>query len=315
MIGGVGASLQSRMALEPVEDLAASNTTVYAKPVISGSGGFKITQQAAGRVDFDLNDGYSMWIDESKSAVTITNAAGRETVHVWGVAQLALDGTVLGGFAGTTSLLLGNGTKITMETLRETQAANIYYLDRLTVTQGERAVIVSGVSQMTGGDLTVMQSQTGWAVDDGARDGLVFEQVAPDAKPIAPPPLGLAPTPGPASPETNTLIGWADEYGVTVTPEMLAVTLPGGAFGPGSELMSVDEFRALITRFLSWGAISSLMSLSSQSVGSDMRRQDPSDVARAADVRRAWARYADETAAATRAEIRGGERRMLEFSS
>ena len=74
---------------------------------------------------------------------------------------------------------------------------------------------------------------------------------------------------------------------------------------------AVEEFRAVMTRFLSWGAISSLMSLSSQSLISDMRRQDPSEVARAADVRRAWARYADEAAAATRGAIRNAEMRSM----
>jgi Domain of Unknown Function (DUF1521) len=300
MISGVGASQSMRLTRESVEDLAINSSETYAKPLVSGSGGFKITDQAAGRVAFDLNDGYSMWIDESKSAFTVANG-GKETVHVWGAAQLALDGTTLGGFAGTTSLVLDNGTKITMETLPETKTSAQFYLDRLTITQGECAVVVSGVSQMTGGDLTVTQSHTGEAIDDRTRDGLVFEQVAP------------APT-EPAGPETNTLIGWADEYGVAVKPEMLAATLPGGTFGPGSERMSFQEFQALIIRFLSWGQISSLMSFTSRSLSSDANRQDPADVARAADIRRAWARHADETAAATRSAIRSSEVRTLELS-
>jgi Domain of Unknown Function (DUF1521) len=304
MISGVGASQNMRYALEPVEDFAINSSATYAKPLVSGSGGFKITDQAAGRVAFDLNDGYSMWIDESKSAFTVANG-GKETVHVWGAAQVALDGTTLGGFAGTTSLVLGNGTKISMETLPDTKTSTQFYLDRLTVTQGECAVVVSGVSQMIGGDLTITQSHTGEAIDDRTRDGLVFEQVAP-----SPPP----PPTEPAQPETNTLIGWADEYGVAVTPEMLAATLPGGAFGPGSQRMSFQEFQTLIMRFLSWGQISSLMSFTSRSLSSDLSRHEPADVARAADLRRAWARHADEAAAATRSAIRSAEVRTLELS-
>lgn len=304
MISGVGVALQTRMALEPVEDLAVSNSAIYSKPFVSGNGGFKITEQAAGRIAFDLNDGYSMWIDERESAFTVINA-GTESVHVWGSAQLALDGTTLGAFAGTTSLLLGNGTKITMETLAKATSADIFYLDHLTVTQGELAMTVSGISEEIGGDLVVVQSHQGDEIDDQTRDGLVFQQVVPTVEPVAAPPADSS------TPETNTLIGWADEYGLAVTPEMLAATLPGGDFGPGSAMMSVEEFRAVMTRFLSWGAISSLMSLSSQSLNSDMRRQDPSDVSRAADVRRAWARYADEAAAATRGAIRNAETRSM----
>jgi hypothetical protein len=403
MIPGVGASLPTRMAREPVEDLALNGSTIYAKPTVSGIGGFKIMSQAAGRVAFDLNDGYSLSIDESKSAFTVANAAGKETVQVWGAAKLALDGTTLGGFAGTTSLVLGNGTKITMETLPETKSADVFHLDRLTVTQGEKAVIVSGVSQVAIGDLIITQSNSGDVVDDQTRDGLVFQQVTsdvqkavqprtptptptppqqvqvlPPAPPppssplpvppqpvmqpplqspqsvvqLSPPPVASPPSPPPTapsllaalppleppqpvvppsspplpttttvsqptgtpSPETNTLTGWADEYGVAVTPEMLALTLPGGTFGPGSEMMSVEEFRTLMVRFLSWAQISSFMSWSTQSLNSDLRRQDPSDIARAADIRRAWARHADERAAATRSSIRNEEMRAMQFS-
>jgi hypothetical protein len=407
MISGVGASLPTRMAREPVEDLALNGSTIYAKPTVSGVGGFKIMSQAAGRVAFDLNDGYSLSIDESKSAFTVANAAGKETVQVWGAAKLALDGTTLGGFAGTTSLMLGNGTKITMETLPETKSADVFHLDRLTVTQGEKAVIVSGVSQVTSGDLIITQSNSGDTVDDQTRDGLVFQQVAPvvqkvvpppapapqqaqvlppapppsvalptpssvpppssplpmppqpvaespsaalqpvvqlssppstapplsvafpppePPQPVAPPPSAPPPTTtttttttisqptGTPPPETNTLAGWADEYGVAVTPEMLALTLPGGTFGPGSEMMSVEEFRTLMMRFLSWAQVSSFMSWSTQSLNSDLRRQDPSDIARAADIRRAWARHADERAAATRSSLRSEEMRAMQFS-
>jgi Domain of Unknown Function (DUF1521) len=363
MINGVGALPNMRMALDPVEDLAI-NSTAYAKPLVSGeSGGFKITSQAEGRVVFDLDDGYSLAVDESRSAVTVANA-GKETVQIWGEAQMALDGKTLGHFAGTTSLVLGNGTKITMETLSEAKSADIYYLDRLTVTQGERAVVVSGVSQVMGGDLTVKQSQLGHFVDSNTRDGLVFKQVAKAALSTSTPqppviiaistsspepmvvtspqspvevvapalavsssstPISVAepalpsvivqPTsPEPPSPVVNTLTGWADEYGIAVTPEMLRATLPGGAFGPNSDLLSLGEFRALIMRFLSWGQISSLFSWSTQAVQSDARRQDPSDVARSSEIRRAWARHADELAAATRSAIRNSERRGLELN-
>lgn len=305
MIGCVGASPSMRLTLDPVEDVVINSSATYAEPLISGSGGFRITDQGAGRVAFDLNDGYSMWIDESKSAFTVANG-GKETVHVWGAARLALDGATLGAFAGTTSLVLGNGTKITMGTL---PASDMFYLDRLTVTQGELAMIVSGVSQMTGGDLTVTQSQSGVAIDERARDGLVFKQVAPT--PLAAPPA--EPT-DPVSQETNTLTGWANEYSVTVTPEMLEATLRGGAFGPDSERMSFEEFRALIMRLFSWLQISSAMSFTSRSLNSDFNRQDFADVARAADIRRAWARHADETAAITRSSIRSGEIRALELS-
>jgi Domain of Unknown Function (DUF1521) len=340
MISGVGTSPTMRLAREPVEDFTVDGGVTYSKPLVSGSGGFKVLNQSAGRIAFDLNDGYSMWIDERRSAFTVADAAGKESVQVDGTAQLALNGNALGGFAGTTSLVLLNGTKITMETLAEAKSADVFHLDRLTVTRGDSAVVVSGVSQMTGGDLKVTQSRTGDSIDGDTRDGLVLIQTAPAAEvpvpvpvpvpvlvPITPPltvepallpPVTAEPVPPqpltPAPLPTNTLIGWATEAGIPVTPEMLRATLAGGEFGPGSNLLSLEEFQALIMRFLSWGAISSLMSWSSQTLNSELRRQEPSDVARAADVRRAWARHADETAAATRGSIRSAEKRVLEMS-
>lgn len=310
MIGAMGAALQSGPMLEPpAPSLSVTDAVVYADPLVTGRGGFTIIEQAAGRIGFDLNDGYSMWVDERQSAIDVRNGAEKEAVRVWGAAQLALDGTAIGGFAGTTTLVLTNGTKITIQTMPETWASDIFRLDRLTVTQGERAMILSGVSQERAGDLTVVQSQDGYAIDEQTRDGLVFEQVAPDAEATAAVPASAATL---APQDSNTLAGWADEYGVAVTPEMLMTTLPGGDFGPGSDLLSRAEFYSMIMRFLNWGTVSALTSLASNSISSDMRRQDPSDVARNADIRRSWARYADEMAAASRENIRNSELRALE---
>jgi Domain of Unknown Function (DUF1521) len=209
--------------------------------------------------------------------VIVANAATNENVRIWGAAQIELDGAQAAQFWGTTSVVLGNGAKITLETARDAKVADIFRLDKLTVTKDERAVVITGVSQDAGGDLTVVQSNDGGNIDEDTRDGFVIER--------------------------NTLTGWADEYGVAVTQDLLDATAVGGRFGPGSDVMSLEEFRTLISRFLAWGQISAMMSLTSRNYCSDMMRQEPSDVARAADIRRAWARHADEAAAIERGQI------------
>ncbi len=296
MINGVGASPRmfvdrempepdARLTDARLTDVRLTDVATYASPRITGTGGFRITSQSAGRVAFDLNDGYSMDIDETSSAIFVANVARKESVQVWGHAQLALDGTSIGAFAGTTSVVLGNGTKITMETAPEQKSADVFRLDRLTVTRGNDAVVVAGVSQDVGGDLTVTQSRTGHTVDADTRDGLVLER--------------------------NSFAQWADEYGIVVTPEMLAATQPGGAFGPGSTEMSREEFRSLIARFMSWGLVSSFLSLSLRSLASDLVRQDPNDVARTSEIHRAWLRQAHEAAAVTRSALRHADMRTV----
>jgi Domain of Unknown Function (DUF1521) len=276
----------------PVMSAAALPDTVdvvlYDKPNVSGVGGFTITGQSIGGITFDLTDGYWMSIDERESAIYVASDSTKESIRIWGAAEIQLDGAKAARFWGTTSVILGNGAKITLETIPDTKAADIFRLDRLTVTLEERAMVITGVSSDVGGDLAVKQSNDGHNTDEDTRDGLVLER--------------------------DTLTGWADEYGVAVTQELLDATAVGGAFGPGSDLMSLDEFRTLISRFMAWGMISSMISLSSRTLSSDMLRQDPSDVARAADIRRSWARHADEAAAFERGQVRAADQRTLELS-
>jgi Domain of Unknown Function (DUF1521) len=254
------------------------DVTLYDKPAIRGTGGFKIVDQSIGGLALDLTDGYSMSINEKQSSVYVANAATKESVRIWGAAEIQLDGAESARFWGTTSVVLGNGAKITLETLPDAHATDVFRLDKLTVTKDERAVVITGVSQEVGGDLVVSQSLDGHNIDEDTRDGLVLER--------------------------DTVTGWADEYGVAITEELLDSTAVGAGFGPSSDLMSLGEFRTLISRFLAWGQISTMMSLASRNFTSDLTRQEPSDVARAADIRRAWARHADDNAALERSHMR-----------
>jgi Domain of Unknown Function (DUF1521) len=288
----IGEAVLTHPIAAPVISTAVLPDTVdvvlYDKPKISGVGGFVITNQSIGGISFDLTDGYWMSVDERESAVYVANNNTKESVRIWGAAEIQLDGAKAARFWGTTSVILGNGAKITLETIPDAKAADIFRLDRMTVTLAERAMVITGVSSDTGGDLAVVQSNSGRHIDFDTRDGLVLKR--------------------------NALTGWADEYGVTVSQELLDATAVGRAFGPGSDLMSLGEFRTLISRFMTWGMISSMMSLSSRALTGDMLRQEPTDVARVADLRRSWARHADEAALIDRGQVHAAERRTLELS-
>jgi Domain of Unknown Function (DUF1521) len=278
LVHPIPASVAATAVVPPKVDVV-----LYDQPRISGVGGFKTTGQSIGGLSFDLTDGYSMSVNERNSEVFVAHTGTKESVRIWGAAAIQLDGAEEARFWGTTSVVLGNGAKITLETAQDAKAADIFRLDKMTVTKDERAMVITGVSSEIAGDLAVVQSNDGHAIDEDTRDGLVIER--------------------------NTLTGWADEYGITVTQAILDATAVGGGFGPGSDRMSLDEFRTLISRFLAWGQISSMMSLTSRSLTSDMLRQDPNDVARAADIRRAWARHADEAAAMERGQVRNAAMR------
>ena len=267
---------------------ATVDVILYDKPAISGFGGFTITAQSIGGLSVDLTDGYWMTVDERESAVFVAHSGTKENIRIWGAAEIQLDGAKAARFWGTTSVILGNGAKITLQTVPDANANDIFRLDKLTVTKDERAMVITGVSSDIGGDLAVVQSNDGYNIDEDTRDGLVIER--------------------------DTLTGWADEYGVAVTQEILNATAVGGAFGPGSDLMSLAEFRTLISRFMTWGMISTMMSLSSRTIQSDMMRQDPGDAARAADLRRSWARHADEAAAFERGQLSAADQRTVALS-
>ncbi len=276
---------------------------LYDRPSVSGIGGFKIIGASMGSIRFDLTKGYSMLVDERESEVVVMHEDTSERIRVWGAAQIELGQAVSARFWGTTTVVLGNGAKITLETKPDVAAATIpdvaaaatipdvaaatksdvaaaetFRLDRLTVTLDERAMVISGASQDKLGDMKIVQSNAGDDVDESTRDGLV---VARD----------------PAS-------EWADDYGAAVTQATFDATAIGAAFGPGSTMLSLGEFQSLLSRFLSWGQASAMFATMSYNRSNDITRQDPNDIARTAAIHRAWIRHADEAAAVMRDQIR-----------
>ncbi len=157
-----------------------------AVPTVTGSGGFALNKLSVGRARLDLDDGYWLSLNEYQSEVFIENSTTQMETRIWGAGQVAVNGTDAGQFWGTTSFELANGAKITIETA-ENLALNSYFLDKLTVTKEDRAVIITGVSSETLGDLTLQQSNDGYRVDDAVRDGYVLvEDVS-----TAPPPVAI----------------------------------------------------------------------------------------------------------------------------
>jgi hypothetical protein len=267
LLDPIAAPADSAAILPATADIALYVAPAEGLPAMSGEPAFEVTVIAVGSVVFDLSDGYSLSIDEAQSAVFVANALTGESILVWGAAQIALDGADAARFWGTTSVVLGNGTKITMETAVDAMIADLFRLDRLTVTQADRAMVITGISEETLGDLAVAQSMDGATIDAATRDGLTLV--------------------------TDLTGSWSDEFGNGVTQAILDQTAPGELYGPGETTMSLREFAGAMWNFVTYDQIDSLMLTIGRNMISDDsdRKSSPS-----ADVYRALALYAGESA-------------------
>lgn len=176
-------------------DVSIAPVSPAGTPTVSGSGGFSIGKLSSGRASIDLHDGYWLWLNEYQSEVMIENRTAAVETTIWGAGQVAVNGQEAGQFYGTTSFELANGAKITIETGHDL-ADQCYYLDKLTVTKEERAVIITGIDDDVTGDLNLSQSNDGYRIDDNTRDGFVLEEqvhTAPAPAPIAPTPVASGP--------------------------------------------------------------------------------------------------------------------------
>ena len=264
LLDPLAAPADAQAALPASVDVALFVAPAEGLPAISGPPVFEVQAVAIGSVVFDLSDGYSLSIDEIRSAVFVMNALTGESMLVWGAGEIALDGAEAGRFWGTTTVELGNGTKITMETAVDAAIADLFRLDKLTVTQDDRAMVITGIAETTLGDLAVVRSLDGEAIDAATRDGLTLV--------------------------TDLTGTWSDEFGNAVDQAILDQTAPGALYGPGAETLSLGEVSKAMWSFVTTNQIDSLMlTIDRNRPSEDDRRPE------ATEVYRALALYAGDT--------------------
>lgn len=191
--------------------------------------------QGQDRAAIDLGDGYTLDINENSSEVVITNANTGETTRIWGDPHVDVDGQHVYDFWGTTTFTLENGTKITIDTEAAANNPNVYYAETLTITKGDQAIVVDGVSELTKGDLSVTMSNDGRALDYMTRDGFVLN-------------------------ENATGSGWRSELtGEVATQADLNLTRPGEIYGPRSTMPSFGELSQVFSTFLFFGVVDSMI--------------------------------------------------------
>lgn len=128
------------------------------------------TQMQGGKAVFE-NDNYRISAGDDNE-VLIQNKNTGETYRAWGDPHMDIDGKHMFDFWGTTTFLLDDGTKLTIETTPWGNNPNATLSSKVTITNGDYGVQITGVDTNSLGDLAIDEGK-GWgglvdlAVDDG----------------------------------------------------------------------------------------------------------------------------------------------------
>lgn len=128
------------------------------------------TQMVGGKVQFE-NDNYRITAGDDNS-VDIFNKKTGETYNVWGDPHVNVDGKHSFDFWGTTTFKLDDGTKVTIDTTPWQHDASQTLSSKVTITNGDYGVQITGVDTNTQGDLAFEEAAglgrlADWAVADG----------------------------------------------------------------------------------------------------------------------------------------------------
>lgn len=128
------------------------------------------TQMVGGKVQFE-NDNYRITAGDDNS-VNIFNKNTGETYHVWGDPHVKIDGKHSFDFWGTTTFQLDDGTKVTINTTPWNNDPSQTLSSKVTITNGDYGVQITGVDTNTKGDLAFEEAAglgqlADWAVADG----------------------------------------------------------------------------------------------------------------------------------------------------
>jgi hypothetical protein len=133
------------------------------------------TRMEAGRAVFE-NDNYRITAGDNNE-VNIHNKETGENYQVWGDPHVNVDGQHAFDFWGTTSFKLDDGTKLTIETTPSANDPSTTLASKVTITNGDYGVQISGVDTNKSGDLKIDEAK-GWGqlLDGAVSDGNVLHE-------------------------------------------------------------------------------------------------------------------------------------------
>lgn len=114
----------------------------------------------------DLGD-YKLDLNKKDSSLTMTNKQNGDTTKIWGDPHIDTNGTS-GMFNGPLTFDLPDHTKVTVGTQAQ---GNVSYADTVTVTRGNDAYSVKGLSEKDSSPLTVERGRNGRQLDAQTPDG------------------------------------------------------------------------------------------------------------------------------------------------
>ncbi|HUG22620.1 DUF1521 domain-containing protein [Piscinibacter sp.] len=128
------------------------------------------TSMVGGKVCFE-NDNYRITMGDDNT-VTINNKNTGETYQAWGDPHMKIDGKQAFDFWGTTTFNLDDGTKVTIETTPWANNPDMTLSSKVTITNGDYGVQVTGVDTNQVGDLKFHETQSyGRLLDAVVADG------------------------------------------------------------------------------------------------------------------------------------------------
>jgi len=133
------------------------------------------TSMQGGKAVFE-NDNYRITADDNNT-VNIFNKKTGETYEAWGDPHMNIDGKHEFDFWGTTTLQLEDGTKVTINTTPFKDNPNMTLSSKVTITNGDYGVQISGVDSNTTGDLKIDEAK-GWGrtLDAVVSDGNTLQE-------------------------------------------------------------------------------------------------------------------------------------------
>ncbi|RKF39086.1 DUF1521 domain-containing protein [Paraburkholderia fungorum] len=118
---------------------------------------------------------YTLDFNKADSSMVMTNTKSGDTTKIWGDPHLtqhenaANSSTAM--FNGPMTFMLPDDTKVTVSTQAAANNKNVSFADQVTITHGNQAYQVTGLSEQNKSGLNIQKSNNGRALDAATPDG------------------------------------------------------------------------------------------------------------------------------------------------
>jgi hypothetical protein len=116
------------------------------------------TSMQGGKAVFE-NDNFRITAHENNSSVTINNKKTGESYEISGDPHVFVDGKHAFDFYGKTTFKLEDGTKVTIDTTPYNEDTSQTLSSKVTITNGDYGVRISGVDQNNLGDMKIDEAK------------------------------------------------------------------------------------------------------------------------------------------------------------